>query len=508
MFKKILMGIFLFFIVLFGTAWYLKPTVNGPLLDMLFGWQVEAPKADILKARLQVPEGFKVGVFARDVPNARMMRMTSTGDMVVTSNRTGAVFLLHRDDNGDGISDGRSLLLSGLAAPHGIAFWNEYLYIAEETQIIRGIYDAERRRLNEVQVIFSGMPSGGNHRTRTIGFDESGKLYVTVGSSCNVCIEEEPYRAEMIQMNADGSNVRTYATGLRNSVGFDWHPETGELFATDNGRDLLGDDTPNCEVNLIKDASDYGWPYAYDNRKPDPDYGTKNSLKVSSSVPPVHGFGAHRAPLGIKFLKAKNTPADYQNTALVALHGSWNSSKLVGYKVVSLYFDDDGSIIEQDFLSGFELDEDVIGRPVDVEQGPDGAIYISDDYAGVIYRVGFDDIAVGIPGEEIIVPPKNPLADIEAPDLATSKAAGALIFDTNGCATCHVEGETEGVQVKRLEDLKERYTLASMQQLFLNPPGPMPSYEDLTEAERRALAIFVLSSEEEIKKRTRPRINF
>jgi glucose/arabinose dehydrogenase/cytochrome c553 len=506
--KKILIGVFLLFMIIAGAVWYFIPTVNGPLLDMLLGRQIEVPAAETLKARLKVPDGYKVGIFARDVPNARMMRITETGDLVITSNRTGSVFLLYRDENGDGISDGRSLLLSGLREPHGVAFNEGYLYIAEETQIIRALYDAKNRILGSTEVIFTGMPSGGNHRTRTIGFDSAGKLYVTVGSSCNVCIEEEPYRAEMLQMNADGTNVRTYATGLRNSVGFDWNPKTQQLFATDNGRDLIGDDTPNCEVNLIEDGRDYGWPYAFDNRTPDPDYGDDNMDKVSASTPPIHGLGAHRAPLGLKFLTAENIPESHQDAALAALHGSWNSSKLVGYKVVSLHFDDKGGVTERDFLSGFELNENVIGRPVDIEQGPDGAIYISDDYAGVIYRVGFDAIPVGIPGEEVIIPPANPLANIEGTELATNKAAGELIFGVNGCGTCHVPGAAEGVQVKKFEGLKERYTLEEMQLLFLSPPGPMPSFENLSEAERRALAIYVLSSEDAINSSGRRNVDF
>ena len=497
--KKILAVFLTLVIIVIAGVWIWAPTVNGPLVDFLSGKQLGAPADNVLKDRFKLPDGFKIGVFADEVPNARMMAMTSAGDIVVSSNRTGSIFLLYADRNYDGVSDGRQLLLSALDGPHGVALKDGYLYIAEQTRIIRGRYDPVSRNLSATETIFDGMPSTGGHSTRTIDFGPDGKLYVTVGSSCNVCVEEEPYRAEMLVMNADGSGARTYATGLRNSVGFDWQPETGQLYATDNGRDLLGDDTPNCELNLIADGADYGWPYAYDDKVADPDYGDGNEDKVANSIAPVHGFGAHRAPLGITFLDPAQAPDGYENVALAALHGSWNSSKLVGYKVVSLHFDGAGNVEERDFLTGFELDEDVIGRPVGFVHGPDGSIYISDDYAGVVYRVGYGDIPVGYAGN-VTNEYVDPLAELEPADLATQRAAGALIFAVNGCASCHVAAAApEGVQVKELKNLKQRYTIDSMISLIANPPGVMPKLE-LSDAERRALSIYVLANEDEIAK--------
>ena len=180
----------------------------------------------------------------------------------------------------------------------------------------------------------------------------------------------------------------TGTTGLRNSVGFDWRPADGTMYATDNGRDLLGDDFPPCELNRIERGRFYGWPFVNGMGVPDPDFGGKGGAKTAEATSPAHGFGAHTAPLGIRFYRGVAFPERYRGQAFVALHGSWNRTAKSGYKVVLLEWSADGSeIVESDFLTGFELDENVIGRPVDVQDGPDGALYVSDDFAGAVYRV-------------------------------------------------------------------------------------------------------------------------
>lgn len=496
MLKKIL-GWFLGIVVVAGVGlWLFWPeelAVRGPILDFLTGRQIEAPTSDVMAERFRLPEGFRVGIYAGDVNNARSLAVSSTGDVLVTSMRPGEVIALHRDMDGDGAADGRTVVAAGLDWPHSIAFHDGYLYIAETTRIVRGTYDAEARALGPVETVFDGMPAGGNHRTRTIGFGPEGGLYVSVGSSCNVCIEQEPYRATMLVMAPDGSGARTFATGLRNSVGFDWHPATGGLYATDNGRDLLGDDIPHCELNLVEEGADYGWPWAFDDRQPDPEFGPGNEDKVSASEPMVHGFGAHRAPLGIRFFDPMTAPAGFEGAALVALHGSWNRSRLVGYKVVSLHFDALGRVEERDFLTGFELDEDVIGRPVEMAFGPDGAIYVSDDYAGVVYRIGWGDILV--PGFEVQERAfGNPLAGLEAATIAALTMQGAQTFDDYGCASCHDPAVApEGVQVKELAGLTSRYDINSMKALFGAPPGPMPAFE-FEDEEAQALAVYLLAT--------------
>ena len=184
-----------------------------------------------------------------------------------------------------------------------------------------------------------------------------------------------------------GSGEEIYASGLRNTVGFDWRPGTEELYGTDNGRDLLGNDFPPCELNRIQRGGFYGWPYANGDQVLDPDLGAGHEDRVRASIAPVHAFRAHVAPLGITFVRGDKVPPDYRGAALVALHGSWNRSEKDGYEVVSLHWNERGEITERPFATGFEVDEDVIGRPVDVAEGPDGAFYISDDFAGSIYRV-------------------------------------------------------------------------------------------------------------------------
>ena len=491
---KTFLKAFLAFIILLGVGGYIfwpaEWSAKGPILDFMTGKQLGAPQDDVVESRFTLPTGFKIGVFADGVTNARMMRSTSAGDLLVSSMRPGEVILLHKDSNGDGVSDGRTVLFKGLDRPHGMAIRDGYLYVAETGAIFRAPFDAAARTVGEIEYINDTLPPGENHNTRTIGFGPDGMLYVSVGSTCNACIEEHPYRAAMLRMQPDGSDVSIFATGLRNTVGFDWQPETGRLYGTDNGRDLLGDDVPQCEINLIADGQFYGWPYTYDDRVVDPDFGAGHEAEIASSRVMAYGIGAHVAPLGIKFLKPGLAPKNYDDKALVALHGSWNRSVLSGYKVVALSFAEDGSITEEDFLTGFELDEDVIGRPVDIEQGPDGAIYISDDYAGAVYRIGWGDMKVA----EGATPQASAVA---APTIfgAADIEAGAALFAANGCAACHSpESAPEGVQVKLLQKLESRFDVQSMKALLNTPPGPMPR-PDITDEERRLLAVYLLSRE-------------
>ena len=250
----------------------------------------------------------------------------------------------------------------------------------------------------------------------------------------------------------------------------------------------MGDDIPNCEINLIEEGQFYGWPFTFDNKAVDPDFGAGREAQIAASRVMAHGLGAHVAPLGIKFLQAENAPPGYGGVALVALHGSWNRRELSGYKVVTLRFDEAGNITEEDFLTGFEVDDDVIGRPVDIVQGPDGAIYISDDYAGAVYRVGWGGLAVAgaaaVSGEVAVAKIQYSASDI---------AAGAALFAGGGCVVCHDPASAApGVQVKLLKNLKARYDVASLQALLNAPPGPMPR-ADITDEERRLLAIYLLS---------------
>lgn len=372
--------------ILLGIAFVLfGPTVNTPLRRPA----VEPPLA-MLRERVTLPPGFEIDYFVQGLRSARFMRFAPSGDLWVTL-RSGSLVLVERDADGDGRADGVRTLLEGLREPHGLDVWDGWLYLAETHRVTRVRFDPATGALSGTpEPVVEGLPSDGGHSTRTVRFGPDRRMYVTVGSSCNVCDEEDPRRAAMLRYAPDGSDYTLFATGLRNSVGFDFHPETGEIYATDNGRDLLGDDFPPCELNRVVQGGFYGWPIANGDRVPDPDEGEAQGARIAESVPPVHGFGAHTAPLGITFYTGTAFPEEWRGRAFVALHGSWNRSKKAGYRVVAVALGEDGEPArESDFAVGFERNEDVIGRPVDVAVGPDGALYVTDDFLGAIYRIRY-----------------------------------------------------------------------------------------------------------------------
>jgi glucose/arabinose dehydrogenase len=357
------------------------------MLDFMLGRGIDPPSTTTVAERLATPAGMRVQVYSADVPLARVMLFTPDGDLIVSRTRAGIVSLLERDRNADGIADGHRVLFENLDGPHGLALHDGWLYVAERTSISRVRFDsATGMPTGSFERILAGLTTDGFHQTKTIGIGPDGWLYLAHGSSCNACVEKDPRRATVMRLRPDGSGAEIYATGLRNSVGFDWAPWDGALYATDNGRDLLGDDFPPDELNRIEQGRFYGWPYVNGFGVADPDLGGDYA---GDPVPthPVHGFRPHNAPLGIHFVRAAKLQAGYERTALVALHGSWNRSTPDGYKVVALRWRDDGIIEESDFLTGFLNEDGIIGRPAFVTEGPDGAIYVSDDYAGVVYRV-------------------------------------------------------------------------------------------------------------------------
>jgi len=357
------------------------------MLNVMTGMGGEEVTEDLARQRFKVPEGFRLSVFVSDLPGVRFMRHTSAGDLLVTRPHRGDVLLLRKDSNRDGKPDGVETLLSDLKRPLGLDIYNDWLYIGESNQIIRVPFQQQSGVVSgAVEVLVTGLTDDGNHPLKTIRIGTDDKLYLSQGSTCNVCEEEDERRATMMRFNVDGSEGEIIATGLRNSVGFDWSPWDGGLYATDNGRDLLGDDYPPCELNRIEAGKFYGWPYLNGDNETDPDMGPDPFSDQRNGVPPAHAFRAHNAPLGISFIDSSNWPNDYERSALVALHGSWNRSEPDGYKVVSLHWDG-ATIEEKDFLTGFNIDSNIVGRPVDVAQAPDGSVYISDDYSGTIFRV-------------------------------------------------------------------------------------------------------------------------
>jgi len=358
------------------------------VLSFACGRAPEAPTAEAQGAAIPgLPAGFKMSVYAEGLGRARHMAFGPDGTLYVgTNERSGRVWALP-DKNRDGRADENIVFAGDLYAPHSVVWREGWLYIGEGHQVIRARDTNGDLRADEKEVIVAGLPRGGNHFTRTVGFAPDGGLYVSVGSSCNACIEDDLRRATILRFNPDGSGMEVFARGLRNAVGFTWHPETKDLWAVVNGRDLLGDDLPPEELNLVRKGDDHGWPYCYGNRIPDPDFGSRE--RCARTVPDTFEMQAHSAPLGLAFYTGSMFPAEYRDDLFIAFHGSWNRSVPTGYKVVRVRFKDGRPVGIENFVDVWYKRGRVEHRPVDVAVGPDGALYISDDSGGTIFRVTY-----------------------------------------------------------------------------------------------------------------------
>lgn len=495
--RKLLIGLALIVVIIGGIVTFLlaSGTIDRNSLRMVLNVMagVDGPQATaaVVEQRYQLPPGFQLQLYADSLPKARFLRFTPAGDLLVSRPHSGDIVLLRRDANGDGQPDAVETLVNGLQRPLGMDFDGQWLYIAEDHQIGRVAFDSDKGDIDgNYEPIIEGLANNGNHWSKTIRFGPDGLLYLSQGSTCNVCTEDDERRATMTRFNPDGSNPQVLATGLRNSVGFDWAPFSGDLYATDNGRDLLGDDFPPCELNRIEAGKFYGWPYFNGDNLPDPDMGADPLASERQPTAPAHDFRAHNAPLGMTFIDATGWPAGYERTALVALHGSWNRSKPDGYKVVSLHWTEDG-IQERDFLSGFNQDGTISGRPVDVAQGPDGAIYISDDYAGAIYRVTYGQGEASSEQTPVTTTSRldaQPPAWLDGADLNTMARRGQALYQQYGCRSCH----EEGLNPKLLTDLNQRLGYNAVIDSLAAPQSPMPVFP-LTDTERRELAVFLLA---------------
>ena len=334
----------------------------------------------LLRERIKLPEGYRFEIFARDLGRLRLMQMTENGDLIVSGYRDGNILLMKADRDGDGRSDGQQELLEGSNQPHGLLLEGNMLYVAEEQRVVR--YDFDGAKLENERVILEGIPADG-HSSRTLKRGPDGFLYLSIGSSCNACIEEHPWRAAILRFK-EGAAAEIFASGLRNTVGFDWQPGTGALFGVDNGRDNLGDDVPDDEVNRIEAGKHYGWPFVHGAGVPDPMFYVAMPPGLSP-VTQFHGLGGHVAALSIRFLRNQADTA-LNGTALVAEHGSWNRREKAGYRIIRLVFE--GSAAREEvFLSGCEVNGEVICRPVDILEAPNGRLFVSDDYAGAVYTI-------------------------------------------------------------------------------------------------------------------------
>lgn len=353
---------------------------------------ISAAKADVKLDKITLPANFKINVWAADIPNAREMAISDEGVVFVGSRQEGNVYAVI-DENGDGKADTKFILAEDLQMPNGVAYRNGDLYVAEVSRIIRFKDILNNLNAPKYEIVYDEYPTETHHGWKFIAFGPDGKLYVPVGAPCNICKSDDEIFASITRIDVDSPNPtpEIYAHGVRNSVGFDWDPTTGDMWFTDNGRDMLGDDLPNCELNHISEAGQhFGYPYWHEGSVKDPEFGDKGGPE-SDYVAPAAKMGPHVAPLGITFYEGSMFPAEYKNQVIVAKHGSWNRSKKSGYVLTSLKVNGANASGEKDFATGW-LDEEAQeawGRPVDVLELKDGSLLISDDMAGVIYRVTY-----------------------------------------------------------------------------------------------------------------------
>ena len=347
--------------------------------------QEAVPLDDVPGKSIVLPPGFAIAVFADGLDGPRMMTLGPDGQVYVAERGAGKIIRLP-DADLDGRADAVETLAEGLTAPSSLEFYKDgSLYVGETTRILRFPPLDDKRSFDPPQVVIGGLPSGG-HNTRTVLFSpDFAQLFVSIGSSCNVCEEDDQRRAAIMRYNPDGSAGRVYADGLRNSVGMTFRPGTDELWITNNGRDFLGDDLPPETVYLVQEGGHYGWPYCHSGRIIDPQHGSPSSCQDVEA--PMVEMQAHSAPLGLEFYSGDAFPIEYQGDLFVAFHGSWNRSQPVGYKIVRIPLDGDAVGEVEDFAAGWLEGGGSWGRPVDVLTAADGSLLVSDDAGGRIFRI-------------------------------------------------------------------------------------------------------------------------
>jgi glucose/arabinose dehydrogenase len=412
--KKVFVGFFVFVVCLLVAGYLVRHYVGDvgpailPHVSLTKYTPVPVKRGKPLNSPLHVPDGFQIGVFADGLGGLRAMTFSPSGLLLVSDTGNGKVYAMP-DKNKDGIADDVITVLTGLRRPHGLAFYKDKLYVAQETGVYRYIWAEEQaaggqlavaRLENTVPII--SLPEGGRHFTRSIVFDKDGLLYISVGSTCDVCEEKDPRHATVMWVNSDGSTPGS-VEGLRNAPFLTLNQKTNQVWGTEMGRDFLGDNAPPDEINIIKpgypkaDLSaspaiplktwHYGWPYCYGNQVYDSSFGRKSADFCKTTIPPIYQIPAHSAPLGLTFIDSAQFHKDWQGDLLVAYHGSWNRSTPTGYKVVRMHVRGNTITGEEDFLTGFLQDGTATGRPVDVLFDKDGSLYISDDKTGKIYIV-------------------------------------------------------------------------------------------------------------------------
>lgn len=344
---------------------------------------------DLPLSKIKLPEGFEISLFTAGVPNARSLALGDEGTVFVGTRTEGRVYAVVDADH-DGRGETVHTLAEGLMMPNGVAFKGGALWVAEVGRLQR--FDGIEGKLADPpapRVVYDDLPKIRHHGWKFIAFGPDGKLYVPVGAPCNICESKDEKFASILRMNPDGSGREVFAHGVRNTVGFDWHPQTGVLWFTDNGRDWLGDDQPPDELNRAPKAGlHFGYPYCHGGDILDPDFGAGH--ECSSYTPPAQKLGPHVAAIGMRFYTGDQFPPEYRGQIFIAEHGSWNRSEPIGYRLSLVRLEGSEVRSYETFAEGW-LGEDgkVWGRPADVQVMPDGALLVSDDRAGAIYRITY-----------------------------------------------------------------------------------------------------------------------
>jgi len=339
--------------------------------------------------KIKLPRGYRISVYA-EVPNARSITLSPSGVLYV-GNRSGNNVYAVVDENKDGKGDKVYTIASGLNSPNGVAFKDGSLYIATISKILR-LDNIEGKLANPPQpvTVYDKYPTEGHHGWKFIAFGPDGKLYVPVGAPCNVCDRSDPIYASITRINTDGTGMEIYARGIRNTVGFTWHPSTKQIWFTDNGRDNMGNDLPADELNTApQNGMHFGFPYCHQGDALDPQYG--KGKNCSTYTPPVQKLGPHVAGLGMRFYTGSMFGNEYKNQIFIAEHGSWNRKDPIGYRVSLVKIDANAkSLGYSTFADGWlQPNGDVLGRPVDIEIMKDGSMLVSDDHSGAVYRITY-----------------------------------------------------------------------------------------------------------------------
>lgn len=386
--KWIVITLFIFFIVN-ASAQQKDSIITTSAQVHVFKPEIVPATPDNMK-NLKLPDGFNIAPFATDLGKPRMMVVTKDGTLYVTR-RSGEITIL-KDTNNDGKAETIKTALK-LKDAHGLAIDGNLLYIATIKEVFTAKINSDHS-LSSLTKIIENLPDGGQHPNRTLAFGPDGKLYVSIGSDCNACTETTEEHATLLQYDKNGKNKKIFAKGLRNTVGFAWEPQTKILYGLDHGIDWLGDDIQKEELNILEEGKHYGWPYIYDNGE----YNLADQPKDSSweafaktTTNPVMGFTAHSAPMNLLFYKGNMFPSQYKGSAFISFRGSWNRKEPSGYKLMTLKFSNGQPEKAEDFVTGFLFDDGkkYFGRPVGLIEMPDGALLVSDDSNGVIYRISY-----------------------------------------------------------------------------------------------------------------------